>query len=139
MQTPLSRYQADQASADFSVDTAQMEAINHLQRLFDELQDATVKTFSLKRLLVRPQPNNPKGLYLWGGVGRGKTYLMDIFFACLAIKQKQRTHFHRFMRDVHLRLENHQGKHNPLQKVADDLAAQYKVICLDEFFVTDIA
>ncbi|MDP6968000.1 MAG: cell division protein ZapE [Gammaproteobacteria bacterium] len=138
MDTPLSRYQADQARAEFSADAAQMEAIGHLQRLFDELQSPSAKASSLKRLFGRSSNSTPKGLYFWGGVGRGKTYLMDIFFECLPNKHKQRTHFHRFMRDVHRRLEGYQGERNPLQKVAADLAAKAKIICFDEFFVTDI-
>ncbi len=138
METPLSRYQADQQRAEFSADPAQMEAVSHLQRLFDELLIPSSKLSTLKRLFGQQQRQAPQGLYFWGGVGRGKTYLMDIFYECLPIKNKHRTHFHRFMRDVHKRLEQYQGARNPLQKVAADLAAEAKVLCFDEFFVTDI-
>ena len=138
METPLSRYQADQARKEFSADTAQAEAIAHLQHLFVQLQQPAAKISGLKRLLGKQPKPCPKGLYFWGGVGRGKTYLMDIFFDCLPIEHKLRTHFHRFMRDVHRQLENYKGNRNPLQKVADDLAQQARVICFDEFFVTDI-
>lgn len=142
MDTPLSRYQADQARPEFSHDPAQAEAINHLQRLFDELlapAPKASKRAKFKALLGRQQPQQrPLGLYFWGGVGRGKTYLMDIFYECLPMAEKHRTHFHRFMRDVHQRLDSYKGSKNPLLKVADDLASQAQVICFDEFFVTDI-
>jgi cell division protein ZapE len=139
MDTPLSRYQADQALPEFSHDPAQADAIAHLQRLFDELLAPAPKQKRLKRIFGRNQTTvRPQGLYFWGGVGRGKTYLMDIFYECLPMQAKHRTHFHRFMRDVHQRLDSYNGSKNPLLKVADDLAEQAEVICFDEFFVTDI-
>ena len=78
-------------------------------------------------------------MYFWGGVGRGKTYLMDVFYQCLPFESKQRTHFHRFMRHVHHRLSVHKGIKNPLKMVAQELADEAMVICFDEFFVSDIA
>ena len=78
------------------------------------------------------------GLYFWGGVGRGKTYLMDNFYESLPFPQKIRMHFHRFMRRVHAELKQLDGQKNPLQKVADIISAEAKVICFDEFFVSDI-
>ncbi|MCP4881433.1 MAG: cell division protein ZapE [Gammaproteobacteria bacterium] len=139
METPLSRYQADQNSTEFSHDPAQENAIQYLQRLFDELVAPKPKQSGLQRLFGRSQKPTPtKGLYFWGGVGRGKTYLMDIFYECLPMPTKQRTHFHRFMRDVHTRLKSYSGSKNPLDKVANDLATQAQIICFDEFFVTDI-
>ncbi|MFT4853025.1 MAG: cell division protein ZapE [Bacteroidia bacterium] len=77
-------------------------------------------------------------MYFWGGVGRGKTYLMDLFFDALPFANKQRMHFHRFMRHVHQQLQALQGEPNPLLGIADDFAAQYRVLCFDEFFVSDI-
>ncbi len=79
------------------------------------------------------------GLYLWGGVGRGKTYLVDNFFDSLPCERKMRVHFHRFMQRVHSELTALEGEKNPLEAVADRLAAEAVVICFDEFFVTDIA
>jgi len=87
---------------------------------------------------ARGADEQPLGLYFWGGVGRGKTYLMDVFYEALPFEQKQRTHFHRFMRHVHARLAVFSGSKNPLLKVAHELADQNRVICFDEFFVTDI-
>ena len=78
------------------------------------------------------------GLYLWGGVGRGKTYLMDLFFECLPVEAKLRLHFHRFMRRVHDDLGRLAGAANPLSRVAEDMAREARVLCFDEFFVSDI-
>ena len=80
----------------------------------------------------------PRGLYLWGGVGRGKTFLIDLFYAGLPIAEKRRTHFHRFMRDVHERLRTHAGERDPLAVIAREWRAQLRVLVLDEFFVSDI-
>ncbi len=84
------------------------------------------------------QTRTIKGLYFWGGVGRGKTFLMDLFYEELETTQKKRLHFHRFMREVHRQLRDLQGEPNPLRKVAASFAAEAKVICFDEFFVSDI-
>lgn len=87
----------------------------------------------------RNVPLEPEvGLYLWGGVGRGKTYLVDAFFDCLPFERKLRVHFHRFMQRVHHELAQLEGEKNPLENVADKLAEEARVICFDEFFVTDI-
>ncbi|MCB1844088.1 MAG: AFG1 family ATPase, partial [Halioglobus sp.] len=79
-----------------------------------------------------------RGLYLWGGVGRGKTYLMDMFFDSLPFERKLRVHFHRFMQRVHTELGDLKGEKNPLERVAERLASEARVVCFDEFFVTDI-
>ena len=79
------------------------------------------------------------GLYFWGGVGRGKTYLMDTFFDCLPFRRKLRVHFHRFMQRVHADLASLSGEKNPLESVAERLSQEARVLCFDEFFVTDIA
>lgn len=93
----------------------------------------------LRRLFSRQSTADEiTGLYLWGGVGRGKTYLMDMFYESLSLPRKQRTHFHRFMQDVHERLRQQQGQKNPLDAVAADIASEAEVICFDEFFVLDI-
>ncbi|MDC9721078.1 MAG: cell division protein ZapE [Gammaproteobacteria bacterium] len=147
MPSPLEKYNDDQQQMGFSADLAQAEAVDHLQRLYLELCDYKKQqghNAKLSRKLALWAGRNakkctaPRGLYLWGGVGRGKTYLMDVFFECLPFEDKQRTHFHRFMRHVHERLTVHKGIKNPLLVVAQELAEQARVICFDEFFVTDI-
>jgi len=80
-----------------------------------------------------------RGLYLWGGVGRGKTWLMDMFFESLPFPEKRRRHFHRFMHDVHTELKGLQNQESPLEAVAERMAGDTRVLCFDEFFVTDIA
>lgn len=87
---------------------------------------------------VPSKANVECGLYLWGGVGRGKTYLMDVFYDALPFENKMRTHFHRFMKLVHTKLNENKGQKNPLELVADDIAASACIICFDEFFVVDI-
>lgn len=94
----------------------------------------------LRRLLARGARHElQRGLYLWGGVGRGKTWLMDLFFQSLPFKEKQRTHFHRFMQYVHGELRRHRERADPLELVAEKTARHARVLCLDELFVTDIA
>lgn len=89
---------------------------------------------------VRGQSQEPEmGLYLWGGVGRGKTYLVDTFYECLPFRRKLRVHFHRFMHRVHEDLKTLEGEKNPLEQVAEQLAKEAVVICFDEFYVSDIA
>ncbi len=142
MTTPWESYQEDLEREDFSDDAAQTEAVYQLQDLYERLLAATVDVESgltswWRRL--RRQPQEPeRGLYLWGGVGRGKTYLVDTFFECLPFRRKLRVHFHRFMQRVHARLTELEGQKDPLLQIADDLAEEARVICFDEFFVTDI-
>lgn len=136
--TPIQHYQADLKRPDFAKDAAQENAVNHLQRLYDDLITAHNKRNSLIGKLF--QKNKPvKGLYFWGGVGRGKTYLMDIFYDALPFSEKMRTHFHRFMKRVHEDLTELKGHKNPLTLIADRIAKEAQVICFDEFFVSDIA
>ena len=112
--------------------------MERLDALFQALQTPPETPGFLDRLRgARTKP--PQGLYLWGGVGRGKTYLMDTFYECLTLPKKRRAHFHRFMEDVHERLRRHAGKADPLIPVADELLEQATVLCFDEFFVVDIA
>ena len=138
--TPLERYQADLKRPDFFHDAAQENAVRHLQRLYDDLvnggqQDAGL----LGKLFGRKKPQGPvKGIYFWGGVGRGKTYLVDTFFDALPFKQKMRTHFHRFMKRVHEEMKTLKGEKNPLTIIGKRFADEARVICFDEFFVSDI-
>jgi len=142
--SPLERYQRDIEHNGFAKDRAQAAAILRLQALYDELVAVSEQSFYLKItnvfsaiLNLEPVPRI-KGLYFWGGVGRGKTYLMDIFFETLPFQQKMRTHFHRFMRRVHRELKELKGQPDPLDIVADKLASEARVLCFDEFFVSDI-
>jgi len=148
--TPLQKYQQDLTRDDFSYDSAQEHAVKQLQRLYDELVAHNVKKEPLKKLsfsqkikqLVTPKQPTPvlsiKGLYFWGGVGRGKTYLVDTFFEALPIDRKMRVHFHRFMHRVHQELATLQGQSDPLLLIADKFAQEAQIICFDEFFVSDI-
>lgn len=144
MPTPIERYNADLQRPDFSPDAAQQQAVECLQRLYDELVELeqTQRAASLvQRLLGRfiGEEREPvKGLYFWGGVGRGKTYLMDTFFECLPFERKMRAHFHRFMRRVHGDLKELSGEKNPLTVIAERISREARVICFDEFFVSDI-
>jgi cell division protein ZapE len=91
-------------------------------------------------LALLPRARPPiRGIYLWGGVGRGKTFLVDEFFAALPMREKRREHFHRFMQEIHARLRRHRDLAEPLARVADDLAAGTRLLCIDEFVVGDIA
>ena len=142
--TPGQRYQQDLADPDFLPDPEQAAAVVHLDRLYgDLLASHDRKTPGiLRRLVVRrdvlPLWEPVLGLYLWGGVGRGKTYLMDAFFDALPLEEKQRIHFHRFMRQVHRDLRRYEGEKNPLDLIAAAFARKTRVLCFDEFFVSDI-
>ncbi|WP_281647090.1 cell division protein ZapE [Parendozoicomonas sp. Alg238-R29] len=138
--TPLEHYQQDLKQDGFVHDPAQEEAVKHLQRLYDDLLAADQKKSGLKSLLSfgRKKVEPCQGIYFWGGVGRGKTYLVDTFYDCLPFENKMRTHFHRFMKRVHGELKTLDGEKNPLIIVARRLADDAKVICFDEFFVSDI-
>ncbi|GAB3094246.1 cell division protein ZapE [Aestuariicella hydrocarbonica] len=144
--TPLERYQKDLQREGFKHDPAQEMAVRLLQDLYDRLvaaraaeQPAPGVWGRLKNVfVVEPRRELQKGLYFWGGVGRGKTYLMDNFFESLPFPEKMRAHFHRFMRRVHQELRTLDGQKNPLNTVADRLAQEVRVICFDEFFVSDI-
>ena len=120
------------------LDAAQAGALAHLQRLSDDLAAfRSARRSTLKRLLAPPPV--PRGLYLWGGVGRGKSFLMDSFFAVVPIKRKTRVHFHAFMRDVHEELRTLKREVDPLATVAARIARRYRLVCFDEFHVSDIA
>lgn len=139
---PLQRFQADLKKDDFVYDRAQEKAATQLQDLYDQLVSiAPQNSGFLNKLLNRSRATNElgvKGLYFWGGVGRGKTYLMDIFYDTLPFSDKVRIHFHRFMREVHGELKTLQGKKNPLEIIGRRFAERARVLCFDEFFVSDI-
>ena len=141
---PSERYQQDLHENAISLDFDQRRALVVFDRLYRELEQLNADSKSainLLRTLFQKSGNSPlsiKGIYLWGGVGRGKTYLMDSFFNCILFKNKMRTHFHRFMQSVHKELKTLQGHKNPLEEVADRIAQRTKILCFDEFFVLDI-
>jgi len=120
-------------------DPAQEHVVGLLVELARQLEKrAAVAEGPLKRWFGRRDAEAISGLYVWGGVGRGKTYLMDLFFDALRVERKQRIHFHRMMADVHGRLARLEDTKDPLLRVADDIAENTRVLCFDEFFVSDI-
>ena len=125
----------------YSPDPAQEQVVELLDELYQRLSRRDRQPAGLLRRLLRRESaemNPERGLYLWGGVGRGKTLLMDLFYECLPEQDRVRMHFHRFMRSVHRELKELAGTPNPLLKVADRFAAKGSVLCFDEFFVSDI-
>ena len=123
---------------DATLDSAQIDALDRLQRLADELATFRIARRSTLKRLLSP-PDVPRGVYLWGGVGRGKSLLMDGFYATVAIRRKTRVHFHAFMRDVHTELATLKDEVDPLACVAARIAARWRLVCFDEFHVVDIA
>jgi cell division protein ZapE len=139
--TPWQHYQQDLTREDFSHDPAQEQAVRSLQRVFDEIIATNQPISGLSKILTafgKKPTTSVKGLYLWGGVGRGKTYLMDTFYDALPGDKKLRAHFHRFMHQLHHDLGELKGVQDPLLTIAKKMANQYQVICFDEFFVSDI-
>ena len=121
-----------------TLDHAQMAALDRLQQLSDELAEfRRARSSTITRLFAAPDV--PRGVYLWGGVGRGKTLLMDSFFATVPIRRKTRVHFHAFMRDVHESLAALKEESDPLLQVAAQIARRHRIVCFDEFHVSDIA
>jgi cell division protein ZapE len=122
----------------FKSDASQMRAVERLQQLYEEWTAYKAKrSNALWRLVLHPAL--PRGVYLWGGVGRGKSFLMDSFYLCLPLVRKRRVHFHHFMRDVHRELEELKGREDPLVALAELIAKRYRLICFDEMHVNDIA
>jgi cell division protein ZapE len=128
----------------FRADPAQEKVVDALEDLRQRLIRAEAKPANgparlLSKLGKRKAEKPEKGLYLWGSVGRGKTWLMDLFFHSLPFEAKRRRHFHRFMYDVHAQLKKLENREAPLDLVADEIARNARVLCFDEFFVSDIA
>lgn len=146
--SPLLRYEKTLSHGEYQPDDVQRDAITRLDTLWQKfsLQKPEKKPTSLRaklgKLLAKrqvPACQAPlRGLYMWGGVGRGKTWLMDMFFDSLPGDRKLRLHFHRFMLRVHEELTLLQGQIDPLEKVADSFKAEADILCFDEFFVSDI-
>ena len=133
---PGAVYAEGVASGRWADDPAQRAVLVEFDRLFHSLQKPLERSV-MDRLRGRPLTPD-RGLYLWGGVGRGKTFLVDLFYEHLPLVAKRRVHFHRFMGEVNVRLRDLGDRSDPLIQVADDLAGEIRVLCLDEFFVSDI-
>ena len=121
------------------LDEAQQHAVDRLQRLYESLLESEARKSGFLHKLFGRKQHYVHGLYLWGGVGRGKSFLMDVFFSSVPLDNKKRVHFHRFMQDVHAELDTIKHHADPLVIVAQRIAQQARLICFDEFHVSDIA
>jgi cell division protein ZapE len=131
-------YQHSLAQRGYQSDPAQQRAVDRLQQAYEDwVHFRGQRSSTFKRLINRPDV--PRGVYLWGGVGRGKSFLMDSFYSVVPVVRKTRLHFHEFMRDVHRQLDDLKGVADPLDDVARNIAKKYRLICFDEFHVSDIA
>ena len=130
-------YEAELKTRGYTADPAQLRAVDALERCASEWTVfKSARSNALKKLINRPDV--PRGVYLYGGVGRGKSFLMDCFYNAVPLNRKTRLHFHEFMREVHRELSNLQGTVNPLDVLAKQIAKKYRLICFDEFHVADI-
>ena len=130
-------YEAELNTRGYQSDPAQLRAVDALERCAQEwTQFKSARSNALKKLINRPAI--PRGVYMFGGVGRGKSFLMDCFFNAVPLKRKTRLHFHEFMREVHRELAEMQGTQNPLQVLGERISKRYRLICFDEFHVADI-
>lgn len=135
--TPISYYQQQNQNGAIVQDQEQYVALQHLEKAYHALIREQQKRSGFFSFFRKPQ--SVPGVYLWGGVGIGKTFLMDCFYHCLPFPQKLRLHFHQFMRLVHQELKQYQGREDPLQCFAQVLAKKTMVLCFDELVVSDIA
>ena len=137
--TPSQLYDAGIARGEWQDDPAQRSVLVELDRLHDALSAPVAASNFFGRLFgAKDATSTTQGLYLWGGVGRGKTFLVDMFYDSLAFAEKRRTHFHRFMREIHARLKQHAGERDPMAIIAKEWRRDMRVLVLDEFFVSDI-
>lgn len=135
--SPKAWYQSTRDKPGFIYDAAQAAAIDDLDALWHELVDFKAKrNHFLGRSLLSPEV--PRGLYFWGGVGRGKSFLMDVFYACVPYKRKRRIHFHNFMAEVHHEMKVLAAAKDPLIALSDKIAKSTRLLCFDEFHVSDI-
>ena len=131
-------YRKELKERGYQSDPAQLRAIERLQKCEDEwVAYKEKRSTGLKKKLFKP--TLPKGIYLWGGVGRGKSFLMDCFYAASPLEKKIRIHFHEFMREVHRELHELSGMSDPLDELSKRIAKRYRLICFDEFHINDIA
>lgn len=136
--TVAALYERECTRLGYQRDPVQERVVAHLDELRQRLLAPAPQSL-FKGLLSRKEHQFQKGLYLWGGVGRGKTWLMDLFYQSLPFKNRQRSHFHRFMQSVHDELKKHQERADPLELIAEKIARKTRIICFDEFLVADIA
>ncbi len=137
MPTVTELYQQTLAERGFTADAAQLNAVAALQRCEDEwIAYKSRRANAITKILVRPPI--PRGVYMYGGVGRGKSFLMDCFFQAVPLKRKVRLHFHEFMREVHRELQELKGMADPLQELGHRISLRYRLICFDEFHISDI-
>lgn len=134
----VERYEAELAKRGYSADRAQRKAIDRLQVLYTALLDFKVARNSLWRKWFN-RPDVPRSVYLWGGVGRGKSFIMDCFYDAVPYKRKRRVHFHHFMHEVHENLRQFKDAPDPLLQVAEQISIETRLLCFDEFHVSDIA
>ena len=143
IKSPEDRYLADVKSGLVEHDESQMVAVRCLQNIFDDICSrpgrSSLNIFSKFSLIRKPKWKPVAGLYLWGSVGRGKTYVVDSFYQCLPFRHKVRLHFHSFMDQTHEKLHLVKNEPDPLTVVAAQWAGKMRVLCLDEFHVSDIA
>ena len=139
--SPRALYEARRAAGLIRPDPAQARAVERLERLHRELATCLPAARGWLGRLIAGAPAAPKGLYLWGAVGRGKSMLMDLFFDAAPVAMKRRVHFHAFMLEVHdrIELERRARSRQPIARVAEALAAEARLLCFDEFQVNDIA
>ncbi len=131
-------FNAALALRGIEADPAQLVAARRLQKFYDDLLALkAARRGRLRKLLVRPEL--PRGVWFWGGVGRGKSFLMDCFFAAVPYERKRRVHFHAFMHEIHESLRAHRNESDPLAQVAARIARETRLMCFDEFHVSDIA
>ena len=134
--SPAERYAKMISSGKFMPDDVQAHAVHELNRVWEELIQRYKASKKAFRRFRRQVP--PKGVYMWGGVGRGKTWLMDQFYDSIPFRRKMRMHFHHFMQYVHKELNRNSGQQNPLDIVADQIYKEAVIICFDEFFVSNV-
>jgi cell division protein ZapE len=131
-------YEKELQARGYRSDAAQLAAVNRLQRCYEEWVAYKARRPNAFMKLIM-HPDLPRGVYMWGGVGRGKSFLMDSFYTVVPVIRKTRLHFHEFMREVHRELEELKGQADPLDELARRIAKRYRLICFDEFHVSDIA
>ena len=139
---PLEWYWHFSQRNDFQTDSEQLKVLGELQRLFEELEDyRQYRAGKINRLVTSLGAGRkpPRGMYIWGGVGRGKSLMMDAFFKVSRHRRKRRVHFHEFMREIHARMQAMQGQEDPLDVISTEIARELRLLCFDEFHVADIA
>jgi cell division protein ZapE len=139
---PLEWYWRFSQRNDFQVDSEQLKVLERLEKLFNELEDyRQYRAGKLNRLVTNLGAGRkpPRGVYIWGGVGRGKSLMMDAFFKVSRHRRKRRVHFHEFMREIHARMRALSGTEDPLDAIATEIARDLRLLAFDEFHVGDIA